>query len=53
MTKDQLTEALTAIRDEMASFRAEMLQSFAQLYRHLLAGALGLAGVIIGFVKFV
>ena len=52
VTRDSFTEAIAAFREELSAFRREVSQSFVQLYRHLLVGALGLAGVIIGFVKF-
>ena len=52
VTEPYLNEALAAMREDIATLRLEVSQSFVQLYRHLLVGALGLAGVIIGFVKF-
>lgn len=52
VTKPYMNEELAAMREDIAALRLEVSQSFVQLYRHLLVGALGLAGVIIGFVKF-
>ena len=50
-TKEDLLQALSEIRIEIASLRAEIANEFKGLYRWLLVSAVSITAVIVGILK--